>query len=72
MTIDITTHALISITEVCATLVALALIIKHGTIKRTSRPAAYRAAWEAWQVVSERAIEKGQPVPLPPGEHGKR
>lgn len=67
MTIDATIPGLFAIAMPC---IALAYTLAIGA--RRSTPAdAMRTAWQAWQYISERALEKGQPVPPPPHE-GKR
>lgn len=51
-------------------IIIIVLVLASGN--RTTKAHALRSAWEAWREVSMRAMEKGQPLPPPPSEHGKR
>jgi hypothetical protein len=69
MTFDIGINLVGTVLGIGCIIVVLVL----ATGNRTTKSQALRSAWEAWRSVSERALEKGQPVPPPPGEHhGKR
>lgn len=62
MNIEIGPNAVATIVALCTT-VLLSLVL---TAKRTSKAAAAKHMWSAWNEVAHYALSKGQPVPPTP------